>query len=458
MRMAAAAHTVGAKNRMSRASVSQTETVEVAADAFVFGYPLVLGDRMRIWMTDAARPDPVRMRAPPNQFVHAREVPGATADGLVAPHADTLRSSAWLDLGDGPVVLNVPDTYGRFYALSMIDLWSNVFASVGARTTGCSRGAFGFVGPRGSGAGLPADVLPVAAPTRMVRIAGLTKVDGDGRFEEAHAVQDGLRLARLGPEPAPAAAGPERRRGRTPPVGEVERMDAATFFQELTRLMHDNPPRLQDRLMLERMRRVGLYGAGEDGWAALTPAARSAVERGAELGLARIVTAAEAPPGEPAGSWRIRFGLGDFGTDHLSRAAAACAGLETGPAADELPALVQVDADGRALYGRHRYELRFPPGGEPPVFAFWTLTTYDDRQPLVDNPTDRYSIGDWNGLTLDPDGSMPIAIQHRPPDADGHRNWLPAPPGRFNVLLRLIWPMPEVLDRRWAPPAVHRIG
>ena len=76
------------------------------------------------------------------------------------------------------------------------------------------------------------------------------------------------------------------------------------------------------------------------------------------------------------------------------------------------------------------------------MHGFWTLTTYDDRQSLVDNPTDRYSIGDWNGLTLDPDGSLPVAIQHRrPPRAISLRNWLPAPPGRFNLLLRLIWPL-----------------
>jgi hypothetical protein len=411
-------------------------------------------------MTDAARPDPLRMQAPLNEFVHAREVPEATADGSGPPHADTLRSSAWLDLGDGAVVLRVPNTHGRFYALSMVDLWTNVFASIGARSTGCSSGVYAFVAPRGSGAGLPADVLPVAAPTRTIRIAGLTQVDGDGRRGEAHAVQDGLRLVQLpagGNGTPPRGAAGERRRGRTPPVGQLERMDAETFFRELERLMHDNPPRLQDRLIIERMRRVGLLGGGEDGWEALDPRLRDAVARGVERGLARVMAAAEALPGEPAGDWRMRFRLGEFGVNYLERAAAACAGLEAGPAADELPALLQVDADGRVLYGRHRYVLRFPPGGLPPVHGFWTLTTYDDRQSLVDNPTDRYSIGDWNGLTFERDGSVRITIQHRrPPGADA-ANWLPAPPGRFNVLLRLIWPMPEVLEREWAPPAVHRI-
>ena len=445
---------------MIRPRVSKTDAAAVAADAFVFGYPLVLSDRVRIWMTDVDRPDPVRMKAPANAFVHSRDVPATTADGLVAPHADTLRSNAWLDLGDGPVVLRVPDTHGRYYTLSLVDLWTNVFASVGARTTGCSSGAYGLVAPRGSGAALPASVLPVAAPTRMVRIAGLTQVDADVGRAEAHAIQDGFRLERGdgGGVGGPAAAFAGRGRSRTPPVGQVERMEAETFFAELARLMRDNPPRLEDRLMLERIDRVGLLDDGAESWQALDAGTRAAISRGMERGLIRVVTAAEAPPGEPVGAWRIRYGLGHFGTAYLARAAAACAGLEAGPAADELPALLQLDADGRPLWGGNRYLLRFPPGGQPPVHGFWTLTTYDDRQSLVDNPTDRYSIGDWTGLALDSDGSLPVAIQHRRPAGDLLRNWLPAPPGRFNLLLRLIWPLHEVLDRSWTPPGVPRIG
>jgi hypothetical protein len=117
-----------------------------------------------------------------------------------------------------------------------------------------------------------------------------------------------------------------------------------------------------------------------------------AVERGARRGLDRVVAMAESSPGEPVGDWRIRFRLGQFGTDYLARAAAACAGLEARHAADELQALLCTAADDRPLTGRRRFVLRFAPGGLPPVHGFWTLTTYDDRQTLVDNPVERYSI------------------------------------------------------------------
>ena len=148
------------------------------------------------------------------------------------------------------------------------------------------------------------------------------------------------------------------------------------------------------------MRRLGLLFEAGDDWARLGELL-PAVEQGARLGLERVMEMAEAPPGEPVGEWRIRFRLGAFGTDYLARAGAACAGLEAGPAADLLPALVRTAADGRPLTGRRRYVLHFPPGAVPPVHGFWTLTTYDDREPLVDNPVDAYATGDWNGLTFD---------------------------------------------------------
>jgi hypothetical protein len=436
-------------------TVSATDAAAIAADGFVFGYPLVLMNRVRARMTAVPAPDPSRMRAPPNRFVHARALPDATAGRPAGARVGALRSSAWLDLGAAPVLLTVPETHGRFFALSLVDLWSNTFASVGARTTGTGDGTYVIAGPDSSAIRVPADAFPIRAPTRIVRIAGLTQVDGDGGYRDAHAVQDGYGLRPL----VEGVAAPETREAgtaRTPPVVQVEQMDARTFFTELTTQMRDNPPRLEDRAIVDRMRWLGLLLEGDLGWRRLGREIQRAVADGAARGLERVAAAAESPPGDAMGQWHIRFRLGQYGTDYLSRAAAACAGLEPGPADDELPALAQTDAEGRQLSGRRRYVLRFPPCCLPPVHGFWTLTTYDARQTLVDNPVERYSIGDWNGLVLETDGAVEIRIQHADP---GERvpNWLPAPPGAFNLLLQLCWPQQEVLDRRWAPPDVTPI-
>jgi hypothetical protein len=437
-------------------TVSATDAAAAAADGVVFGYPLVLMNRIRAWMTAGAAPDSARMCAPPNRFVHARALRQATSGRPGGARTGALRSSAWLDLGATPVVLSVPETHGRFYALSLVDLWTNVFASVGVRTTGTGQGRYVIAGPDWSGAALPAGALLIRAPTRLARIAGVTQVDADGGFVEAHAVQDAYDLRPLADRRAPPAI-PAPPVAGAPPVAQVEQMDARTFFSELAAQMRDNPPRLEDRAIVERLRRLGVLLEDDLAWRRLDRDVRRAVAVGAARGLTRVMTAAESPPGDAVGHWHVRFRRGQYGTDYLHRAAAACAGLEPGAADDELPVLTGTDVHGRRLSGRHRYSVSFAPCSLPPVHGYWTLMTYDGREPLVDNPVERYSIGDWNGLVPEPDGDVTIRIQHADPGREVP-NWLPAPSGPFNLLLQLCWPQQEVLDRRWTPPAATPIG
>ena len=73
---------------------------------------------------------------------------------------------------------------------------------------------------------------------------------------------------------------------------------------------------------------------------------------------------------------------------------------------------------------------------------------------LVDNPIDRYSIGNRTpDLHSEPDGTLTIHVQHQAPDATS--NWLPAPEGPFRMSLRLYNPRTQVLTGEWTPPAVH---
>jgi len=152
-------------------------------------------------------------------------------------------------------------------------------------------------------------------------------------------------------------------------------------------------------------------------------------------------------------------GIGAYGDDHLLRA--ACARVAIGAPDDRLfmAASASVDSEGKPLHGGNRYELRFEKGGLPPVEFFWAMSIHsvpDGR--LVENPIGRYSIGSRaQGLRPDPDGSVPIRIQHESPGGDGESNWLPAPPDRFRLTLRFYGPRPALRDRSYLLPAVRRL-
>ena len=56
----------------------------------------------------------------------------------------------------------------------------------------------------------------------------------------------------------------------------------------------------------------------------------------------------------------------------------------------------------------------------------------------------------------DANGGLTIYIQYESPGKDKESNWLSAPKGPFFVAVRLYWPKPEALGRRWsAPPLQH---
>jgi hypothetical protein len=90
------------------------------------------------------------------------------------------------------------------------------------------------------------------------------------------------------------------------------------------------------------------------------------------------------------------------------------------------------------------------------VNAFWSLTLYNEQQGFVANPIGRYAIGDRDKLHRNADGSLDLVIQHAEPGAAKRSNWLPAPAGPFNLILRMYWPREPILDGSWTPPPLRR--
>jgi hypothetical protein len=155
--------------------------------------------------------------------------------------------------------------------------------------------------------------------------------------------------------------------------------------------------------------------------------------------------------------WTTMYGCGVPGNGMLMRAAA----YQVFPGPVNVPEEAMYwttsrDGAGRALDGRRSYVLHFPPGGLPPHEAFWSLTMGDAKNRFVANPLRRYSVGDRSGLVPNADGSLDVLIQRAPPPG-GSANWLPAPPGKFTLWLRVYVPGPAILDGSYdVPPVVNK--
>jgi len=155
--------------------------------------------------------------------------------------------------------------------------------------------------------------------------------------------------------------------------------------------------------------------------------------------------------------WQFSIDGGSFGTEYLFRSSVALMGLGANIAEDAIYPLAYTDIDGNALDGANNYMIHFPEGQAPPVNGFWSLSMYDLDQFFIENPIDRYTIGDRNELVYNDDGSLDIYIQHVAPDGN-ESNWLPAPADGFTVVMRLYWPSQEIIDGVWELPELQKIS
>jgi hypothetical protein len=436
--------------------LTEEDALRLGVEAYTYGFPLVLMDVTRLVHTTHTKPDDGKG---PDRFMHSRRFPDHTFTAVVSPNADTLYSNAWLDLSRGPIVLGVPETGKRYYLMQLLDAWTNTFACPGTRTTGNGKGEFAVVGPDWKGT-LPEGVKEIRSPTNMVWLIGRTQTNGPGDYEAVHAVQERYRLTPLsarGKKYSPAEA-PVRSDvdAKTPPVRQVFAMDAATFFARLNSLMKDNPPAAADAPALARFAAVGVAPGKAFDLAALDPAAAAGLRRAPRVAQERLAAATRLLQGRGANGWDVAKNFGTYGTKYPARAVVAFFALGANLPEDALYPRTRTDADGKVLSGGNRYVIHFPKGQLPPVHAFWSVTLYDPGQAFVDNPIGRYAIGDRDRLKFGADGSLTLYVQRESPGGDRESNWLPAPAGEFNLIMRLYWPGPEALGGDWKPPAVRR--
>ena len=433
---------------------------DIAKDAYIYGYPLVLMDVSRAKMTNV--PSAADFSAPMNQFANARAFPDATFVDVVSPNADTLYSSAWLDLSKEPIVLSVPDTHGRYYLMPMLDAWTNVFTSPGKRTTGTAKADYLITGSGWSGT-LPAGLTQIKAPTNIVWVIGRTQTNGKADYAAVNALQAQYKLTPLsawGKPYTPPSNQPidPKIDMKAPPVDTVAAMDASTFFNRLAMLMKDNPPAPADATMVAKLATIGVVPGKPFDLSKVQGG--SGIPDGVDDGKKRVIELGHNPGlGKFENGWLVlTSGLGDYGTNYPARAGVAWVGLGANLLADADYPLAHVDGDGNPLNGGFKYVLHFDKGQTPPANAFWSLTMYNSKQAFVANPINRYAIGDRDKLKFNKDGSLDIYIQRDSPGKDKESNWLPADAGDFNIVMRIYWPKETMLNGSWTPPPIKKVS
>lgn len=439
-------------------ALSAEEAQAIAQEAYIYLYPLITMDITRKQLTNM-EPSAEGIGGPVNTFNNIRTFPTADMRVVVRPNFDTLYSSGWLDLTAGPVIVSTADTDGRYFLLPMLDMWTDVFAVPGKRTSGTDAGHFAVVPPGWTGE-LPEGVERIQATTPYVWVIGRTQTNGPKDYAAVNKIQDGYKITPLADWGKEARAIKDKIDPavdvKTPPLDQVNNMPAVDYFRYGAELMKLHPPHATDWSTIERMKRIGIEpGKFEPGNDA---APRAALEQGASDGLKLMKE--KTPTIAPViHGWQMNTNtMGVYGNYYLKRAIIAMAGLGANQVEDAVYPINISDAAGAPLTGQNKYVLHFNKDELPPAEAFWSVTMYDAQGFQVANPLNRFAIGDRDALKFNEDGSLDIFIQHENPGAEKESNWLPSPQsGELGVTMRLYAPRPQVLNGTWVPPSVKKV-
>ena len=441
------------------AALSEQEAHDIGVDAYLYFYPLISMDVTRKQFTNF-EPGKEIGRGPMNAIWNVPIYPPASDRGVVRFNFDTLYSVGWLDMTREPMVVSVPDTGGRYYLLPMLDMWSDVFASPGWRTTGTQAGNF-LLTPPGWTGDVPAGMTPISAPTPIVWIIGRTKTDGAPDYDAVHKIQAGYKvtpLSQWGKTPVPPTATIDPSVDmKTPPKVQVDTMSAEKYFAYAAELLKVIPPHITDQPMLAQLKKIGF----EPGKAFDLNKADPTVQRAlaAAPGEAQQLMIWKIPTiARVANGWSMNTDtMGVYGNYYLKRAIVTQIGLGANLPEDAIYPLNLGDNTGKPLDGANKYTLHFDQGATPPANAFWSITLYDSEGFQVANALNRFNLAGWMPLKWNADGSLDLYFQNESPGADKEANWLPAPKGAFNLLMRLYAPKSEALTGRWNPPPVMRL-
>ena len=393
-------------------------------------------------------------------FVNIPAFPPADLKVVVRLNFDTLYSIAWLDLTKEPQVVSAPDTDGRFYLLPMLDMWTDVFASPGWRTTGTQAGNFlvtppGWSGtvPEGSRASprRPPMSGSSAAPRRTARPITPRCI----KFRRATKSRRSRAWGKA-PEPVTVKIDPSVDM-KTPPKIQVDTMPADKYFTYAAELLKLHPPHITDQPIIAQMKRIGIEPGKSFDFDKLDPAVKKALESAPE-DAQQLMTWKVPTLARVANGWSMNTDtMGVYGNYYLKRAIVAQVGLGANLPEDAIYPLNLVDDTGKPLDGANKYTIHFDKGATPPVNAFWSITLYDSEGFQVANVLNRFAVSSWMPFKYNADGSLDLYFQNESPGKGQGSQLAARAEGGFNLTMRLYGPKSEALTGKWNPPPVTKV-
>jgi hypothetical protein len=452
-----------AKNVTKDASLTAVEAKQIAQDAYVYGFPLVLNYKtMYDYVVDKQSPE---YKGDFNSLACEARVFTPEDKTIVTPNSDTPYCMTWVDMRAEPVVFTIPEIEKeRFYEVQIVDLYTHNAAYISTVATGNVPGKYLLTGPDWRG-DVPDGITKVISfDTQFLFSIHRTQLFNSDDIETVKKIQEAYRVEPLSTFLGTAAPSPSATID-FPAWAQGAEFDAQSFSYFDFMLTLVKTPQ-EEQALMERFAKIGLGGEGEFDIKSLSPEIQKALEDGAKDGFSEMEEFVQTHTSDPLVSAKI-FGTRDFLNTSakenynlnelfMLRAVAAYRGIYGNSGEEAIYPTYLADAQGAPLNSaQSSYKLTFNKGELPPVTAFWSLTMYDGKtQLLIDNPINRYLLNSpmMEQFVMNDDGSLTFYIQKESPGKELESNWLPAPDGPFYAVMRLYGPKKQALEGIWVNP------
>jgi hypothetical protein len=437
------------------AVVTPEQARAIAKEAYVYGFPMV--DDYRVMYSYFVNKEDPEYKGDWNQIHNTPTVYTPEDTTISTPNSDTPYSTVGADLRAEPLVLTVPPVeQDRYYSLQFIDGYTYNVDYVGSRTTGNGGGRYLLAGPNWEGATPEGVDKVIRSDTELALVLYRTQLMGPSDLDNVKKIQDGYQVTPLSayldqpaPPPAPAI-------DFVPPLTPDQQKTSPQFFEIMNFVMRFTPTLPAEQAMRDRFATIGIGPDGSFDADKLSPEMRQAIEGGMADALAEFNALKKDKIDTGQVGAADLFGTSQYlAGNYLYRMAGAVLGIYGNSKDEAIYPGTSSDSTGQPLTGANTYTYRFDKDQLPPVNAFWSLTMYElPKSLLVANPMNRYLINSpmLSSLIKDTDGGITLYLQNQSPGADKEANWLPAPKGPFQVVLRLYWPKPDALNGDWKAP------
>lgn len=433
----------------------RNDHVQELSELYIRLFPYVSASRLRRARTLPDDPFQTRLDtspgAPINRIGRQRKTSDPSYRVGVGVSTDTLYVSAWLDVSDGPVLLETPEFDGRYYSFQLAFADTSSQESFGQRTHGDQMPLI-FICSADWEGDPPSDVTVVRSPTRYVNLPGRIFVDpkDPSDFERVHKLQDGVHLRTwrdvVRGINAPTAV-PEQVRQ------QLTKDPLQNYLFAISSIIMENGLNKDDQLWLNE-RDFGIDWHDLD---SINSFARNTYCLESDFSLAqREIDNRALNLGIQSGGWSLNLNGPRFGSDNLLRAAVARDQIYVTVPEEGVYPLAKTDQSGAPLNGNNNYKITFKPDDFPDTSAFWSITLYDKNGFLYSNPAGIHSVGPHRGVTHDTDGSLTITVSNIKPE-HSFDTWLPSPSGEFYLMMRIFLPGEQVLLGKWLPPKIAKI-